>query len=443
MTSRVLASGHGAAGVIRYMTHDDNHADTRKRVYGMSNRGFPLLEVDLGNEPDVAEVERLMARILQSTAADGQALKRAAAGSAAGRKCSKPIKHVALGWPDDEKSTWAEMEAAADSWLEATGLTGHRVVLVGHREPGKPDHLHLAICMVHPETGKVPQVNLARAGSRWAEKWEREQGRIVIPTRVARNAARRAATEAHARGDKAAARAAFAQFPATEPTRSNGRGKLPPAGKRAYAALRQEHEAEVAALRGLLRAEDASRREENRRIAALKKTHRRAADVLARAYRDGAAPSGEPVPPPPELEADVETAHGLTPNQQRAAMRAQVQLHDVHPEGIPLSTESLQRAAELLHNGEVDLVGAHVLERTAVLRDRAAREKAELAESSRTAAAVAALIDALIETVRTLCRAALGRSGPPSPPVRPTAATEAARADVARDDQAPGRSQAH
>ena len=147
----------------------------------------------------------------------------------------------------------------------------------------------------------------------------------------------------------------------------------------------------------------------------------------------------EPVPPAAQVEADVKTAHGLTPDQQRAAMRARVQLHDVHPEGIPLSTESLQRAAELLHNGEVDLVGAHVLERTAVLRDHAAREKAELAESSRTAAAVAALIDALIETVRTLCRAALGRSGPPSPPVRPTAATEAALAVVARDDQAPGR----
>ena len=363
--------------------------------------GYPLLDVDLSHEPDVAKVERLHARILQSTAADGPALKRAAAGSAAGRKCSQPIRHVALGWPADERPSWDDMESAADSWLEATGLTEHRVVLVGHREPGKADHLHLVICMVHPETGKVPKVNLARVGSRWAEAWERAHDRIVIPTRVARNAARRAAAEAHARGDSAGARAAFAQFPATEATRSNGRGKLPPAGRAAYAALRQEQEVEVAALRSLLRAEDASRREESRRIAALKKKHRRAADDLARAYRNGAvavdevAPApqperatttttpvaaavDEPAPPPRELEAEPEAKPTLTADQRRAAMEARSRLHNrwPEPEGIPLSTESLQRAAELLHNGdEVDLVGAHVLERTAVLRDRAAREK--------------------------------------------------------------------
>ena len=472
MTSRVLAGGHGAAGVVTYCLHDENHGRSRTRVYGLSNRGYPLLDVDLSHEPDVAKVERLHARILQSTAADGPALKRAAAGSAAGRKCSQPIRHVALGWPADERPSWDDMESAADSWLEATGLTEHRVVLVGHREPGKADHLHLVICMVHPETGKVPKVNLARVGSRWAEAWERAHDRIVIPTRVARNAARRAAAEAHARGDSAGARAAFAQFPATEATRSNGRGKLPPAGRAAYAALRQEQEVEVAALPSLLLAEDASRREESRRIAALKKQHRRAADDLARAYRNGAvavdevAPApqperatttttpvaaavDEPAPPPRELETEPEAKPTLTADQRRAAMEARSRLHNrwPEPEGIPLSTESLQRAAELLHNGdEVDLVGAHVLERTAVLRDRAAREKAELAESSRTAAAVAALIDALIETVRTLCRAALGWSGPASPPVRPTAATTPTKTpgsiDVAHDDQAPGGGQA-
>ena len=63
-------------------------------------------------------------------------------------------------------------------------------------------------------------------------------------------------------------------------------------------------------------------------------------------------------------------------------------------------------------------VAAYVVERTAVLRDRAAGEKAALAEAEaeRTAGALAEFIAALIETVRTLCRAALGRSGPPSPP---------------------------
>ena len=146
-----------------------------------------------------------------------------------------------------------------------------------------------------------------------------------------------------------------------------------------------------------------------------------------------------------ELEAELETAHGLTTDQQLAAMRARFRLHEVQPEGIPLSNKALRAVAkELRRDGDTtDRVAAYALERTAVLRDRAAGEKAALAEAERTAGALAELTAALIETVRTLCRAALGQRGPGSAPRRPTAATtEAARGDVARDDQVPGRSQA-
>ena len=153
----------------------------------------------------------------------------------------------------------------------------------------------------------------------------------------------------------------------------------------------------------------------------------------------------EPVPPPPELEAELETAHGLTTDQQLAAMRARLRLHEVQPEGIPLSNKALRAVAKKLRrDGDTtDRVAAYALERTAVLRDRAAGEKAALAEAERTAGALKEFMEALIETVRTLCRAALGLSGPGSPPRRPTPATDVARADVARADQAPGRGPAH
>ena len=120
-------------------------------------------------------------------------------------------------------------------------------------------------------------------------------------------------------------------------------------------------------------------------------------------------------------------------------MQARAWLHDEQPEGIPLTDASLRRAAERLRRAgdDVGLVGATVLERTAVLRDADARAKAKEAERSMTAAAEAALIDALIDTVRTLCRAALHQTGPASPPVRPTAATTPPKTiDVAGDDQA-------
>ena len=143
--------------------------------------------------------------------------------------------------------------------------------------------------------------------------------------------------------------------------------------------------------------------------------------------------------PPPELEAELEAEPALTPAGGRAAMQARAWLHDEQPEGIPLTDASLRRAAERLRRAgdDVGLVGATVLERTAVLRDADARAKAKEAERSMTAAAEAALIDALIDTVRTLCRAALHQTGPASPPVRPTAATTPPKTiDVAGDDQA-------
>ena len=151
-----------------------------------------------------------------------------------------------------------------------------------------------------------------------------------------------------------------------------------------------------------------------------------------------------PAPSPAaQVEPEVETAHGLTTDQKRAAIRARMQLHKVQP-AIPLSNEALLAVATKLRRdgGTTDRVAAYVVERFAVLRDRAASEKAALAEAERTAGALAEFVAALIEIVRTLCRAALGQSGPESAPRRPTAATEAARADVARDDQAPGGSQA-
>ena len=470
MTSRVLAEGHGVRGLMAYVCHDEGHATTRDRVAGMTCRGVPMVDV-LREDAELAKAERLLARVLASTAADGPALKRLAGLSARGRKCKTPFRHIALSWPNGERPTWKEMVAAGDSWIAANGLGDHRIVMVGHVEDGKPTHLHLIVCVVHPETGRVHQGNLALGGSRWAEAWEREHGGIQVPTRVARNAARDKAREAYARGDAAAARAAFRQFPATEKTRSDGRGKLTEIGARAYSALRREQETVVAALRALLRAENASRREENRLVAALKRRHRHAADILARAHRPApvssatAAPSlptehvaaavapevavaataDEPAAaPPPALEA----APALTPAEGRAAMKARSRLHDEQPEGIPLTDASLRRAAERLRRDgdDVGLVGATVLERTGVLRDADARAKAEEAERSMTSAAEAALIDALIETVRTLCRAALHQPGPASPPVRPTATTPPpktpASIDVARDDQAPRGGQA-
>lgn len=180
MTSRVLAEGNGAAGAVGYVMHDapidGRPQKTSKRVIGVAVRGVPL-----GCSPE------LLARIMQRTITDAPWLKRRAGVPPGGRKLKYGIVHMGLSWPLHQHPTWDEMEAAGDSWLAANGLQDHYCVMAAHRESGKPDHLHLVICRIDPETGRAHRGNLATGGSRWAEEYERLHGGIQIPTRVERN----------------------------------------------------------------------------------------------------------------------------------------------------------------------------------------------------------------------------------------------------------------
>ena len=249
MTSRVLAYGNNAAGVLAYLTHDraapgEPHPQSDRRVAGIAMRGMPL--DDGASVQERVRTIYLCGRIIQNNISDAAHLKRLAGVSARGRKLKHGLVHVGLSWPDDERPSWEEMQAAGDSWLEAQGLDGNRTVLVAHVEEGLPYHVHLVSCLVNPENGRAYRGNLALGGSSWAERYEREHGGIRIQTRVERNrlraearALKKEAREAEERaglGDKAlsligASRAQRlerqvekrkAAMPATEPTRSAG-----------------------------------------------------------------------------------------------------------------------------------------------------------------------------------------------------------------------------
>ena len=163
MTSRILSEGRGAAGLLSYATHDEGHARTRERVAGLFTSGFGQGHWLPGSDEDkLAKTERLLGRILQSTATDAAALKRLAGRSTRGRKSQLPFVHIALSWAEHEHPSWAEVQAAGYSWLKANGLSRHRAVLIVHREPGKPIHLHLVISRV--DAAGAPGRRVPRAG---------------------------------------------------------------------------------------------------------------------------------------------------------------------------------------------------------------------------------------------------------------------------------------
>ena len=118
-------------------------------------------------------------------------LKELAGVRAGGRRLEKPVAHYSLSWGPDEKPTQAKMVTAARASLRALGLEQHQAVLVAHRD-GTTPHVHVVANRVSIEDGRAAPLSQSRLElSRWAEAYERTQGRIRCPRRVEHNRDRR------------------------------------------------------------------------------------------------------------------------------------------------------------------------------------------------------------------------------------------------------------
>ena len=74
--------------------------------------------------------------------------------------------------------------AVVDGSLEALGLEGHEALIVAHDDARHP-HVHVVANRVDPETGKAAKLGNSKLRlSRWAEGYEREQGRCSAGVRV-------------------------------------------------------------------------------------------------------------------------------------------------------------------------------------------------------------------------------------------------------------------
>ena len=188
MIPKINGLGRSFAGVAAYCLHDAPEADNRRpetsgRVGWTDTRNLATIRV------------KRAARLMAATATAAPDLKRLVDAARGGRKQAKPVLHYSLSWAQEETPDRQEMSRAVDESLEALGLEGHEAPIVAHDDTRHP-HVHVTANRVDPETGKAAKLGNSKLRlSRWAEGYEREQGRIRVERRVKNNERRRVGEE--------------------------------------------------------------------------------------------------------------------------------------------------------------------------------------------------------------------------------------------------------
>ena len=175
--------GRSFGGVADYCLHDPrmpgeaHHPESAERVEWTETRNLATSEGERAG------------RIMAATAEASPELKRLAGVAATGRKLEKPVCHYSLSWAKDEKPDRQEMRRAAQESLKTLGMERHQALVVSHRD-GQP-HVHVIANRVDPESGKAAGLNRSKLKlSKWAEEYERGQGKIRCPQRERNNASR-------------------------------------------------------------------------------------------------------------------------------------------------------------------------------------------------------------------------------------------------------------
>ena len=185
MVVKMSSPGRSFGGVADYCLHDPripgeaHHPESAERVEWSETRNLATSEGERAG------------RIMAATAEAAPELKRLAGEAATGRKLEKPVCHYSLSWAKDEKPDRQEMRRAAGESLKALGMERHQALVVSHRD-GQP-HVHVIANRVDPESGQAAGLNRSKLKlSKWAEEYERGQGKIRCPQRERNNKRREA-----------------------------------------------------------------------------------------------------------------------------------------------------------------------------------------------------------------------------------------------------------
>ena len=188
MIATVHKGGGSFKGVVDYCLSEGRAREDERDEQRVEDKAGRVAWSETRNV--AAEDPRQAARVMAATASRSEELKELAGVKAGGRALEKPVHHYSLSWAKDEKPNLKEMGQAVTESLEKMGLADRQAVMIAHRDTAQP-HVHVVVNRVSVEDGRAAKLgNSYLKLSRWAEGYEREQGRIRCPQRVENNAGR-------------------------------------------------------------------------------------------------------------------------------------------------------------------------------------------------------------------------------------------------------------
>jgi hypothetical protein len=179
----VARTGSSFRGAHAYFAHDkrrDGETErlTAERVAWTHTRNLPT------DDPDKA------IKIMAFTAMHQQEIKAAAGERLSGNRCRKPVYSLTLAWDPSQDVSKDEMLRAAESALKALKMENRQAIIYCHRDEPQP-HIHILVNRIDHLTGRTADIKRDwNRLSLFAERYERETGRILCELRVNHNARR-------------------------------------------------------------------------------------------------------------------------------------------------------------------------------------------------------------------------------------------------------------
>lgn len=180
MVPKIHAKGTSFVDAARYVLHDKG-ADTDERVQWAKTYNIGT------NNPEAA------ARVMAYTAMDAPRLKKQAGIPNTGRKSKQHVFHATLSWHADESGELTDdhQYSAAKWFLDKLGAGDRQAIIVAHNDGPHP-HVHILVNRISHKDGRMLSSSLEKIkASQWAEKYERDRGKIYCDQRVINNAARK------------------------------------------------------------------------------------------------------------------------------------------------------------------------------------------------------------------------------------------------------------
>lgn len=144
--------GRSFKGLVRYLHHGRANDPKPHRVIWSEGRNIATTD------------DKVVPAIMIATAALSSGVK-------------KPVYHLPISWPPEEKLPKEAQLQVADQLLADLGLSEHQTLIVAH-DDGDCPHIHIVVNTVHPDTGRV--WNAWRDVFRIMESLERQEKELGL-----------------------------------------------------------------------------------------------------------------------------------------------------------------------------------------------------------------------------------------------------------------------